>query len=57
LTACGRNNTVNGGEPKARKKRAGKGEGTGRNRQDVSDSDYLLDAAMENWPHILRAYR
>src|SRR5262249_2305905 len=26
-------------------------------RQDVPDSDYLLDAAMENWPHILRAYR
>ena len=41
----------------AGKKRRGKG-GEGRRReQDVPNSDYLLDAAQENWPYILAAYR
>jgi hypothetical protein len=36
--------------------------GTSRLKRDDShpanpESDYLLDAAQENWPHILAAYR
>ncbi len=36
--------------------------GRSRSRRDDShpaspESDYLLDAARENWPHILAAYR
>lgn len=46
----------------ARKKRPGKID-AGRereqegNRPDVPSSDYLLDAAEVNWPHILMMYR
>ena len=46
----------------ARKKRPGRGE-RGRGRRpavtgaETPGSDYLLDAAEANWPHILRMYR
>jgi hypothetical protein len=36
---------------------AGRGRGPAGDRPGVPDSDYLLDAAEANWPHILRMYR
>jgi hypothetical protein len=49
-----------GGYPMARKKRPGKGGTNQWRRQpppELPSSDYLLDAAQEHWPHILRLYR
>jgi hypothetical protein len=39
-----------GGDPR-------RGRGQDRRGPDAPDSDYLLDAARENWPHILLLYR
>jgi hypothetical protein len=43
----------------ARKKQGRKGgdRGQGSERANVPDSDYLLDAALEHWPHIVGMYR
>ena len=44
----------------ARKKQAGKagpGQRNGQGRSDVPAPDHLWDALVENWPHILKAYR
>jgi hypothetical protein len=44
----------------ARKKRhtSGRpGRGSEPQRSEKPDSDYLWDALVENWPHILRMYR
>jgi hypothetical protein len=43
-----------------RKERPGRGRPRGRRDQDRPanpESDYLPEAAEENWPHILTAYR
>lgn len=44
----------------ARKRKTRKGvpgRGSGQDGPDRPDSDYLLDAARENWSHILGLYR
>jgi hypothetical protein len=41
-----------------KRQRPGKGRPKrGDSRPANPDSDYLLEAAQENWPHILMAYR
>jgi hypothetical protein len=46
-----------GRKRRPRKSNAGREREPAGDRPGVPDSDYLLDAAEANWPHILRMYR